>query len=631
MKHIILGTAGHVDHGKTSLVRALTGVNTDRLKEEAARGITIELGFAPFDLPNGQRVGIVDVPGHEKFIKNMLAGATGVDFVLFVIAADEGVMPQTREHMDILRLLGVERGIVVLTKIDMVDDEWLELVRDDIIEYLKETPLNEAPIIEVSSVTEAGIPKLLDTIGELCEQITERPSTGICRLAVDRVFVMTGFGTVVTGTLWGGSIKQGDTLELHPVAKRARVRSLQVHGETRDAAYAGERVAVCLTGIEKSLAERGGWLSTPDALVKNSRIDIRLELLPDAPELKHHARLHVHHGTDEVLARVKLLDRDTLKPGETCFAQLELETPLTALPGDRVVLRFYSPVFTIGGGTILDAAAARYKRKMKDDAISRLEALYSGDPKKMILTSAEKEGVALKLNQIASIMQMNEDEVKKLVSEMVEENTLISFGDGYYFPATSAEKLIEKLSAWLLDYFKRQPMRFGAPKKEAAQQNFPKMDQKQYTAFFKYLESFHNFVQDDTTIRPADWTPIITDSQKRMIESIREMYTKSPFSPPLWSEVVSELNIPTKDLGEYLQWFLRGGELVRIYEDVMYTSDAIAEAESILRQNSKDGGFTLAEARDLLGTTRKYAQQIGEFFDLTKKTYWDRERHLWYE
>ena len=238
MKHIILGTAGHVDHGKTTLVRYITGVNTDRFKEELSRGITIDLGFAPFTLPDGQRIGIVDVPGHERFIKNMLAGATGIDIVLFVIAADEGVMPQTREHMDILRLLGVNRGVVVLTKIDAVDEEWMELVREDVGEFLRESPLKDAPVLGVSSVTGEGIPELLDAISRLCAQVQERSSAGICRLAIDRVFTMSGFGTVVTGTLWGGTISQGDNLELLPARKQARVRSLQVHGEKRDEVYA---------------------------------------------------------------------------------------------------------------------------------------------------------------------------------------------------------------------------------------------------------------------------------------------------------------------------------------------------------------------------------------------------------
>ena len=629
MKHVVLGTAGHVDHGKTTLVYRLTGHNTDRLKDEITRGITIELGFAPFTLPDGQRIGIVDVPGHEKFIKNMLTGATGIDIVLFVIAADEGVMPQTREHMDILRLLGVNRGVVVLTKVDMVDEEWLELIREDVGEYLGTTPLRDAPVIEVSSVTGQGLPELIDAISALCRQIPERSSAGICRLAVDRVFTMAGFGTVVTGTLWGGSIHQGETLELLPAQKQARVRSLQVHGEKREEAFAGERVAVNLTGIEKAFAERGSWLATPGAMRENNRIDVRLELLPDAPEMAQHVRVHVHHGTAEALARVKLLDRAELPPGESCFAQLELETPLATLPGDRVILRFYSPMFTIGGGTVLDAAALKYKKRYLDDGLTRLEALYSGDPGQILLASMTRDGQLWQLPRIVSALQINEADAGKLAQNLVENGELLQLQDGYLFPAASAKKLCDKLTAWLEDYFAKWPMRFGAPKKEAAQVHFPKMEQKQQRAIFQYLSIHGGYEQDDRMIWPAGWKPIVNAQQLSVIDKVRAMFCETPFSPPLWSDVVSALNINAKEQGEYLQWFLRSGEMTRLSDDVIYTRTALDDAERLLREKFP-GGFTLAEARDTLGTTRKFAQQMGEYFDLNKVTYWDGERHFWH-
>ena len=629
MKHIVLGTAGHVDHGKTSLVRRITGYNTDRLKEEISRGITIELGFAPFTLPTGQRIGIVDVPGHEKFVKNMLAGATGIDLFLLVIAADEGVMPQTREHIDILRLLGVDRGVVVLTKIDMVDNEWLELVREDVSEYLSDGPFCDAPIVELSSVTGQGVPELLDVIGELCEQMPERPSTGVLRLAVDRVFTMAGFGTVVTGTLWGGVIKQGDTLELLPSRRQARVRSLQVHGEKRDAAYAGERVAVNLTGIEKTFVERGSWLTAPGALKDNRRVDIRLELLDDVPEMVQRARVHIHHGTTEVLARVKLLDRDTLPPGGSCFAQLELEESLSALPGDRVILRFYSPMFTIGGGTVLDPSAARHRRRHLEDGLTRLEALHSGDAKQILLASMSREGQPWQLTGIASCLQIDSQEASGLAKEMTESSQLLALADGYYFPTALANILGEKLQKWLVDYFSRWPMRFGAPKKEAAQIHFPKMDQKQQRALLQYLDGTGIFIQDEKSLWPVGWKPVMNKEQEKVISAVRETYSRTPFSPPPWTDVVASLGIPAKEQGEYLQWFLRSGEMIRLSDDVIYTRRALEEAEKILRENSRGGGYTLAEARDILGTTRKFAQQIGEYFDLTKLTYWDGERHFW--
>ena len=629
MKHIVLGTAGHVDHGKTTLVHRLTGYNTDRLKEEIQRGITIELGFAPFVLPNGQRIGIVDVPGHERFIKNMLAGATGIDLFMLVIAADEGVMPQTREHIDILRLLGVSRGVVVLTKTDMVDDDWLELVREDVKEYLRDGPFGDAPLAEVSSVTGKGIPELLDAVSELCKQIPQRPSTGVLRLAVDRVFTMAGFGTVVTGTLWGGVIRKGDTLELVPSRKQARVRSLQVHGEKREEAFAGERVAVNLTGVEKVYVERGSWLTAPGALQDSKRMDIRLELLAGAPEMTQRARVHVHHGTAEALARVKLLDRDALAPGESCFAQLELEEPMSALPGDRIVMRFYSPMFTIGGGTVLDASASRHKSRFLSDDLTRLEAMHSGDPKKILLASMSVDGRPWQLADIMSCLQIDAREAEGFAGALVDSFELLALADGYYLSKGQAEKLCDRLLSWLREYFIRWPMRYGASKKEVAQALFTRLDIKQQRALFSYMETTESFRQDERTIWPEGWQPELGGRRGEIIDSVRGMYSGAPFAPPPWSEAVAALDIPLGEQDEYLQWFLRDGALVRLSDDVVYMRGALDEAEKILRSNSPGGSFSLAEARDLLGTTRKYANQISEYFDAVKLTSWDGERRHW--
>ncbi|MCL2367237.1 MAG: selenocysteine-specific translation elongation factor [Oscillospiraceae bacterium] len=628
MKHIVLGTAGHVDHGKTTLVRHITGHNTDRLKEEQTRGITIELGFAPFTLPNGQHIGIVDVPGHERFVKNMLAGATGVDLFMLVIAADEGIMQQTREHIDILRLLGISRGVVVLTKIDTVDKEWLELVREDVSEYLSDGPFAKTPIVEVSSMTGEGIPKLLETIEMLSKEINERPSTGVLRLAVDRVFTMTGFGTIVTGTIWGGMISQGDTVELMPTRKQARVRSLQVHGEKREQAYAGERVAVNLTGIEKEFVERGNWLTKPDVMKENRRIDIRIELLDTAPEISQRIRVHVHHGTAELLARVKLLDQSTLAPGESCFAQLELEEPLSAMPGDRVILRFYSPMFTIGGGTVLDAAAVRHKRRYINENLGRLEALHSGNPKQILLASMMKDGTPWQLEDIASSLQSDMAEAKEVAIALKDSEQLLTLNDGYYFPVDAMNMLIKKLETFLSDYCLKWPMRFGAPKKEVSQIILSKMDTKKQRAIFQYIDHLENFAQDEKLIWQSGWKPVLTALQEKTINDISEVYERTPLTPPTWTEVITELDIPAKEQGEYLQWFHRSERLVRVADDVQYTPQALKEAESILRTNAPNG-YTLGEARDLLGTSRKYAQKIGEYFDLIKLTYWDGEKHYW--
>ncbi|MBP5167218.1 MAG: selenocysteine-specific translation elongation factor [Oscillospiraceae bacterium] len=629
MKRIVLGTAGHVDHGKTALVRRITGVNTDRLKEEQERGITIELGFAPFDLPNGQHLGIVDVPGHERFIKNMLAGATGIDIVLFVIAADEGIMPQTREHMNILRLLGVDRGVVAITKIDIVDAEWLELVREDVAEYLKDSPLSGAEIVEVSSVTGEGIPELLGAVERLCDTLPERSSAGICRLAVDRVFTMAGFGTVVTGTLWSGSIRQGDTLELMPAGRQVRVRSLQVHGEKREEVYQGERVAVNLTGVEKNLVVRGSWLATEGKLKNSQRMDIRLRLLPEAPETAQRTRMHVHHGTAEALARVVLLDRDVLQPGESCFAQLELETPLAALAGDRLVLRFYSPMFTIGGGTILDPAASKHRKRNLESDLARLSALCEGEPSDILIVTMMKDALPWQLSKAAECLQTGEKEAAALTEKLKEEGRLIDLGDGYFIPAESARALRENMKAWMDDYFARFPMRFGASKKEIAQTLFPRADTRQQRALLRYLGGAEETEQDDTMFRPAGWTPKLTPAQAELIDRIRETYEASPFAPPGWNDAMAAVGISDREQGEYQQWFLRSGEMVRLAENVIYTRKALDSAEKMLRERYPEGGFSLAEVRDFLGVPRKYVQQIIEYFDLIKLTYWDGEKHFW--
>ncbi len=372
MKRFIIGTAGHIDHGKTTLVKALTGVDTDRLKEEKQRGISIDLGFAPFKLPGGQKAAIVDVPGHERFIRHMLAGAFGIDMVLLTIAADEGVMPQTREHMDIIELLGVDKGLVVITKKDLVDEEWMLLMEEEISEYLKGTILDGAPLMAVSAVTGEGIPDLLAAIENIAQQVQERSAEGYARLPIDRVFTIAGFGTVVTGTLWSGKINSGDTLELMPGGLQVKVRNLHVHNDKVNTAYAGQRVAVNLQGIELAEVRRGDLLATPGVLAPSYRIDARLRLLKSSKRsLSNWNRIRFHLGTDETMGRVVLLDRDQLNAGEEALVQLVMEKPVVAYQGDRFVIRYYSPVTTIGGGVVIDPRAPKQKR-FREDVLEEL-------------------------------------------------------------------------------------------------------------------------------------------------------------------------------------------------------------------------------------------------------------------
>ncbi|MDP6179894.1 MAG: selenocysteine-specific translation elongation factor, partial [Desulfatiglandales bacterium] len=379
MKQVILGTAGHIDHGKTSLIKALTGIDTDRLKEEKERGITIELGFAHMELPGGQLLGIVDVPGHEKFVKNMVAGATGIDLVALIVAADEGVMPQTREHLEICQLLNTKQGLVVLTKIDMVEPDWLELVREDVADFLSGTFLSRAPIVEVSSVTGEGLQELVQVLDTLVRELPERGMGNFFRLPIDRIFTMKGFGTVITGTTISGEIQTGDEVTIYPQGLSSRIRGIQAHNRELNEVRAGQRTAINLQGLEKGQIQRGYIIAAKDSLRSTFMIDVLLELLPSAPrKLKNRARVRIHTGTSEIISTVILLDRDELRQGDTCFAQIGLEQPTAILPRDRYVLRSYSPVRTIGGGEILSALPRRRKR-FSEAALSELRRLNTGN------------------------------------------------------------------------------------------------------------------------------------------------------------------------------------------------------------------------------------------------------------
>ncbi|MCJ7829902.1 MAG: selenocysteine-specific translation elongation factor, partial [Desulfobacterales bacterium] len=398
MKQVILGTAGHIDHGKTSLIRSLTGIDTDRLKEEKLRGITIELGFASMDLPSGQHVGIVDVPGHEKFVKNMVAGATGIDIVAMVIAADEGVMPQTREHMEICTLLGIRHGFVVLSKVDLVDEEWRELVEQDIGEFVQGSFLEEAPVIPFSAVTGQGIPEFTQALEELCPKVPERSTAGLFRLPVDRVFTMKGFGTVITGTLISGRVRVGDTITVYPSGKTSKVRGVLVHNQSVEAAEAGMRTAINFQGLDKSTVNRGEVVALPGTLKPSYMLDLSLHFLASNPKpAKNRQRVRFHAGTSEILGNLILLDREELQPGERAVVQVRLDAPATCVRDDRYVIRSYSPVRTIGGGWVLNPIPPKHKR-LKPETVEGLSRLAEQDPEALIayhLEAAGYEGLLL--------------------------------------------------------------------------------------------------------------------------------------------------------------------------------------------------------------------------------------------
>ena len=396
MKHIVIGTAGHIDHGKTTLIRALTGRNTDRLKEEQQRGITIELGFTWFDLDDGTRCGIVDVPGHEKFVGTMTAGVCGMDLVLMVVAADEGIMPQTREHLDILELLGVKKAILVLSKCDLEDGEWLDMAEAGIREELRGTMLEQAPLVRVSALTGFGIGQLKKTIAEMVDmEVEERDAAGVPRLPVDRIFTKTGFGTVVTGTLLSGSYSVDDVLEVYPEGMKCRIRHIQVHGAEQEQCVAGQRTALNLAGIRTEEIRRGSVLAPPGSMKASDRLDVRITILKNSERLlTNRMRLHFYTGTGKLLCRAVLLDRDELGPGETGFAQLQLEERIAVKRGDRFVIRFYSPVETIGGGVVL-ATGSKRRRRFKEEDLDELRRMENGSPADLCELQIRERGETL--------------------------------------------------------------------------------------------------------------------------------------------------------------------------------------------------------------------------------------------
>lgn len=442
MKNIIIGTAGHIDHGKTTLIKALTGRNTDRWEEEQRRGITIDLGFTYFDLPSGDRAGIIDVPGHERFINNMVAGVVGMDMVLLVIAADEGIMPQTREHMDILNLLGIEKSIIVLNKCDLVDEEWMELVEEEVKEELEGTFLEHAPVVKVSAATGEGLEVLIDTISQMTsdEMMTKDIST-IPRLPIDRAFTLSGFGTIITGTLVSGTITKDDLLEMYPIGKECKIRSIQVHGQDRKECYAGQRVAINLSNVKKREIKRGCVLAPPNSMKNTDLLDVRLNVLESSMRvLTNHTRLHFFTGTSEILCRAVLLDKEEIGPGESGYVQLRLEEEIAVRRGDKFVVRFYSPMETIGGGVILEPNPG-VKKRFQENVIEELKRKESGSSADVIeLHVREREDTLITTAELAKLTALSIDEVQEDISELLSQGLVQVFAmrkDTYVWHAES--------------------------------------------------------------------------------------------------------------------------------------------------------------------------------------------------
>ncbi len=619
MKRIVLGTAGHIDHGKTSLIKALTGVNTDRLKEEQLRGITIELGFAALDLPSGLRIGIVDVPGHEKFVKNMVAGATGIDIVVLVIAADEGVMPQTREHMEICTLLGVHHGFVALTKIDMVDAEFLELAKEDVREFLAGTFLDGAPIVPVSSVTGEGIDTFIRILDELAAKVPSREPTGLFRLPVDRVFTMKGFGTVITGTLSSGRVRTGDAVMLYPSGLTSKVRGIQVHNAAVEEALVGQRTAINFQGLEKSAVERGEVISTPGALVPSFMVDVAMHYLASNKKAaRNRTRVRFHTGTSEVLGVLVLLDREEIAPGEDAVAQLRLDTPVALVKDDRYVLRSYSPVRTIAGGRILNPIPPKHKRG-RPEIGKALSVLEHGSPQEVVaqhLADADVHGVSF--GHLRLMTNLTDKALEQVLQQLMTRRTalVIDREVQVYLHGETFEALKRKCREALDGYHRANPLKTGMSKEEL-KSKFPRgAGVKLFTLVLNQMVKDGSVAVEEEVVRLAEHRVSLAADQTALQDRFLEAYRGGGLQPPYFKDLCGEAGVPAARGKDVLQLLVNAGQIVKVKEDLYFERQAIevlkAKMVDFLKANQE---MSTPQFKDLTGVSRKYLIPLAEYFD----------------
>ncbi len=630
MKQIILGTAGHIDHGKTSLVKALTGIDTDRLKEEKERGITIELGFAHLDLPGGQRLGIIDVPGHERFVKNMVAGASTIDLVMLVIAADEGVMPQTREHLDICTLLGIQKGLVVLTKIDLVAEDWLELVREDVRESLQGTFLAEAPMVAVSSATGQGLSELIAALARLSAEVEGKSSAGIFRLPIDRVFTMRGFGTVVTGTAVSGTLRVGETVTVYPQEIQAKVRGIQVHNQDTEQVRAGLRTAINLQGVEKTTVQRGNVVASANGLRPTTRVDIHLRLLPSAPKpLKHRTQVRFHTGTLEILGRVVLLEAEELKPGQGQFAQLRFAEPVAVLPGDRAVIRSYSPIQTLGGAEVLNVMPQKHRR-FAPEVIEGLRVFRSGSDsektaRQVLLAGAE--GISrLQLGQVSAYPAKKLDE---LLSELLSRKILIQWDkeNPSFLHQQELDRLYQVMEKELAAYHRANPLKIGLLKEELKSRLPQIRDTKLFNFLLARMTEQQRLVQEREWVRLVDHRVRLQEEQERIRDTLEKTYLRHGLQPPYFKELVGMF--PKQQPKAVLDLLVQEGRLVKVKEDLYFHRQALETLKQRLIEWLKEkGSITTAEFKDLTQAPRKYTIPLLEYFDAQQVTMRVEDRRL---
>lgn len=615
----VIGTAGHVDHGKSSLVEALSGINPDRLAEEQARQMTIDLGFAWLTLPNGEEIGIVDVPGHRDFIENMLAGVGGIDAVLFVVAADEGVMPQTREHLAIIDLLQIDHGVVALNKIDLVDEDWLELVESEVRESLLTTRLASAPLVRVSAKTGQGLDALKLALQNQLVNLPERLNTGRPRLPIDRVFTLSGFGTIVTGTLLDGNLEVGNECEILPKGIKTRIRSLQTHKKKEALAYAGSRTAANLAGVSVEQIRRGDVLVKTGTFQPSQRLDVRFRLLEDVSSpLKHNLEIKFFHYTSEVLGRVRVLGVEELKPGEEGWLQIELQQPIVAVRGDRFILRRPSPPETLGGGEVLDPYPLRRYKRFGEEWRERLEALSLGDPSEVVLRLLQRHEW-LNFQQIVQQTNFSAESIRQTLHSLLQENQLVDPLQRFYKGGKESQgTLLVARSQWetwqkkalnlLEEYHQTYPLRRGMPREELKKRlNLPA---PLFQALLLELARQDHLQEEQILLAQKGFQIQLKPSQREQADALLRLFAKAPFSPPGVKECKQKLG------DELYQALLELGELIQVSDEVVFrTADYLQAKEMVGGFIAQQGDVSAAQVRDHLQTSRKYALALLEYLD----------------
>ncbi len=628
MKNIIIGTAGHVDHGKTRLIKALSGIDTDRLEEEKKRGITIELGFAHIPNDAGYNIGVIDVPGHEKFIKNMLAGIGGIDFVLFVVAADEGIMPQTREHFEILQALGIDDGIIAITKTDMVDEEWLELVQEDIRDYVEGSFLEGKPMIPVSAKSGENIDLLKEEIIRKCDRESKRiEAPEMFRLPVDRVFTKSGFGTVVTGTLMDGTCSLNDEVHVFLEETPAKIRGIQTYGNDVEQAVAGQRTAINLSGVRKEDIRRGDVIAAKGAVSVTGMLDVKLKIFDSSERMVlNNSRVHLYCGSKEVLTKVILMDRDALSAGEEAYVQFRLEEPIAVRRGDRFIIRFYSPIITIGGGQILDAVPEKHKRN-RENVLEGFRMLESGNVSDIFVlkTGGHKfYSKELLLRELGMLPETGNREIERCI----EEGKLVELEDGTILAASKFQMMTDRLIQLLQEYHESNPLAEGMPKQELQSRlrdTWHIQEDKIILGAVHRLMNLGTLTDCGKTVSMQGFEAVLTPEQEKLKERIAGIYKDAGIEIPKNDEIYA-LDSDKRVINAIFDRLYKEGVLVKVDPSYNISQEGWNRVAAAARTAGAEGSFVLADFRDTLNTSRKYASVYLAALDRAGITVFDGER-----